>query len=138
MKKAVFAFAISFGLALPAAVASADQITDSWQRDLDRSLAHSPMAVTAEREASYADFRFVDDSQVATSYIRDLERAMSNSHVEVQLAREASYADFFNSDPIRASYIRDIDRSFNTVQRGIEAKRVCSYSNWVDGHGSQC
>ena len=142
MKKAVFSIFVSIGLALPAAVASADQITDSWERDLNRSFTHSASGLVAEREASYTDFSIaLDNSQVAMSYLRDLVRASStHDGPNVQLARESSYADFFESDPVKASYIRDIARSFNTVEMGIEAKRVCSYKGWVDGksHGEEC
>jgi hypothetical protein len=36
MKKSVYAIFISLGLALPAAIASADPVADSYERDINR------------------------------------------------------------------------------------------------------
>ena len=140
MKKAAFAVVLSLGLALPAAVASADQIAESWARDLDRSFPHSVVGVMADREASYKDFRFVDDSQVATSYVRDLDRSLATTRDlrAHQIEREISYIDFFyDSDPVKASYYRDVYRTISTGSSPVEANRVCSYLSWVDGQSHQ-
>ncbi len=89
MKKSVFAIFISLGLALPAAVASADPVADSYFRDLERASSPSSMPIRAEREASYIDF--FESDPVKASYYRDIYRINPRANVEVMEARSSTY-----------------------------------------------
>jgi hypothetical protein len=89
MKKSVFAIFISLGLALPAAVASADPVADSYFRDLERASVPSSAPIKAEREASYIDF--FESDPVKASYYRDIYRINPRANVEVMEARSSTY-----------------------------------------------
>lgn len=89
MKKTIFTMLISLGLALPAAIANADPIADSYFRDLERASAPSSAPVKAEREMSYIDF-FESDA-VKASYYRDIYRINPRANVEVMEARVDAY-----------------------------------------------
>jgi len=89
MKKAIFTVLISFGLALPATIASADPIADGYFRDLERASTPSSAPVSAEREVSYIDF-FESDA-VKASYYRDIYRINPRDNVEVMEARTNTY-----------------------------------------------
>jgi hypothetical protein len=89
MKKTIFTMLISLGLALPAAIASADPIADSYFRDLERASAPSSAPVVAERERTYIDF-FESDAVMA-SYYRDIYRIAPLTNVGVTEARSSTY-----------------------------------------------
>ena len=89
MKKTMFTILISLGLALPAAIANADPVADSYFRDLERASTPSSAPVSAEREMSYIDF-FESDA-VRASYYRDLSRFIPRTNAEVTEARGDTY-----------------------------------------------
>ncbi len=89
MKKTMFTLLISLGLALPAAIASADPVADSYFRDLERAGTPSSAPVKAEREMSYIDF--FESDPVKASYYRDLSRFIPRANVEVREARGDTY-----------------------------------------------
>lgn len=89
MKKTIFTVLISLGLALPAAVASADPVADSYFRDLERASLPSTAPVSAEREASYIDF--FESDPVKASYYRDIYRVNPQSDGKIMEARTNVY-----------------------------------------------
>jgi hypothetical protein len=89
MKKTIFTILISFGLALPAAIASADPIADGYFRDLERASSPSSAPVRAEREISYIDF--FESDPVKASYYRDIYRINPQANVEAMEARADTY-----------------------------------------------
>jgi hypothetical protein len=105
MKKSVFAIFISLGLALPAAVASADPVAESYERDIDRVLSIVSQAVYAQRERY-----FYESDPVRASFYRDLYRDLTITTPAVYAQRAVSYIDLIEGDPVRASYLRDIYR----------------------------
>jgi hypothetical protein len=93
MKKSVLTIIISLGLALPAAVASADPVLEGYQRDIERALSTTHMPVNAEREISYVDF--FESDPVKASYYRDLYRMNPLTDQGIMEAkREGSYSEF--------------------------------------------
>jgi len=89
MKKTIFTVLISLGMALPAAIASADPIADGYFRDLERASSPSSAPVNAQREMSYIDF--FESDPVKASYYRDIYRINPRDNVEVMEARTNTY-----------------------------------------------